>query len=102
MKVCLQQIEERSLIRNLDKSNIMAMQQYIDQKNNSSRVRFIERLKVIDPALENSHYMFRRNNLGNIAHVDFEEQNELTTDNDDNWMEIDREEEGYTTLLEEE
>lgn len=102
MKVCLQQIEERSLIRNLDKSNIMAMQQYIDQKNNSSRVRFIERLKVIDPALENSHYMFRRNNLGNIAHVDFEEQNELTTDNDDSWMEIDREEEGYTTLLEEE
>ena len=111
IQTILQFIRESDMIHGLDSSDVQEMQQYIDQKNNASRVRFIERLKVIDPALENSHYMFRRNNLGKVAHVDFTDidENEINTNenntvalDDTSWMEINNEEEGYTTLLEEE
>ena len=111
IQTILQFIRESDMIHGLDSSDVQDMQQYIDQKNNASRVRFIERLKVIDPALENSHYMFRRNNLGKVAHVDFtdidENENNTNENNtvaldDTSWMEINNEEEGYTTLLEEE
>lgn len=107
IQTILQLVRESDMIQNLGTSDVQEMQQYIDQKNNASRVRFIERLKVIDPALENSHYMFRRNNLGKVAHVDFSniDENEKTNTavlDDTTWMEISNEEEGYTTLLDEE
>ena len=102
IQTILQFIRESDMIHGLGSSDVQEMQQYIDQKNNASRVRFIERLKVIDPALENSHYMFRRNNLGKVAHVDFTDIDENENNNDTSWMEINNEEEGYTTLLEEE
>lgn len=108
VQTILQFIRESDMIESLGTSDVQEMQQYIDQKNNASRVRFIERLKVIDPALENSHYMFRRNNLGKVAHVDFTDIDEKENDvmntplDDTTWMEISNEEEGYTTLMEEE
>lgn len=99
-QACLQIIRDITSIRQVSAADMDLMQQYIDQKNNSSRVRSIEKLKRIDPDLENSHHMFRRNNLGNLSsvgtHTEFNEN-----ENEDLEEIINVEEEGYSTLLEE-
>lgn len=102
-QACLQIVRDIISIRKVSEEDMDEMQQYIDQKNNASRVRSIEKLKRIDPALENSHHMFRRNNLGNLSevgsHFDFndDEINEEIQDEDSVLIT----EEGYSTLLEE-
>lgn len=101
--LCINFIRDLDEIQRVSESAMTKAQMYIDQKNNLSRVRFMERLKAQDPFLENSHHIFRDFNLGGIDHGhDFdliqeenqgeEENKENNEDNEDN------EEEGYSTM----
>ena len=107
MELCRQIVEDVIDIHVISDNDINVAQSYIEQKNNSSRMRFLERLKAEDPFLENSHHMFRRFNLGGLDHVKLSDENDEVSDvvgNVMGEMNADEtvEEEGYATLLEDE
>ena len=99
--LCINFIRDLDEIQRVSDSAMTKAQMYIDQKNNMSRVRFMERLKAQDPFLENSHHIFRDFNLGGIDHghdfdliqEDGQGEDENKENNEDN------EEEGYSTMI---
>ena len=107
VELCRQIVEDVIDISVISDNDVNVAQSYIEQKNNSSRMRFLERLKAEDPFLENSHHMFRRFNLGGLDHVKLSDENDEVSDvvgNGMGEMNADEtvEEEGYATLLEDE
>jgi len=107
VELCRQIVEDVIDIHVISDNDINVAQSYIEHKNNSSRMRFLERLKAEDPFLENSHHMFRRFNLGGLDHVKLSDENDEVSDvvgNVMGEMNADEtvEEEGYATLLEDE